>query len=144
VSGVPRRTVTDEELRDALQVAAGADPDPSAVPTAVRRTAAALVQRHPGKAVEIRIPPYAAVQGFTGVRHTRGTPPNVIETDPATWLALVGGRLSWAQALADGAVRASGTRADLSAVLPMTVDSGPAPGTAPGPDAGPTTGAPPR
>jgi len=116
---VARRTVTDAQLRAALLVAADTQPDPAAVPTAVRHTAAALAQRHPGKAVEIRIPPYAAVQGFTGVRHTRGTPPNVVETDPATWLALVSGRLTWSQALAAGAVRASGTRANLSAVLPL-------------------------
>jgi len=118
-SGVPRRTVTEQELRDALAVASTDEPDPALTPDAVRRTAATIAQRHPGKAVEIRIPPYIAVQAFTGVRHTRGTPPNVVETDPATWLALVSGRTSWAGALADGAVRASGTRADLSAVLPL-------------------------
>ena len=117
---MPRRTVTEQELRDALVVASANEPDPSLVPDAVRRTAATIAQRHPGKAVEIRVPPYIAVQAFTGVRHTRGTPPNVVETDPTTWLALVAGRTSWAQALADGAVRASGTRADLSAVLPLT------------------------
>lgn len=95
------------------------------IPTAVRVTAAAIAARHPGRAVEIRIPPYIAVQAFEGLRHTRGTPPNVVETDPATWLALVSGRLSWVRALADGAVHASGTRADLSAVLPLTPEPGP-------------------
>ena len=114
-----RRTVTDDELRHALAVAAVPDPDAAAVPSAVRATAMAIAQRHPGHTVEIRIPPYVAVQAFAGPRHTRGTPPNVVETDPSTWLALVSGRVAWDVAVAESAVRASGTRADLSAVLPL-------------------------
>jgi hypothetical protein len=69
--------------------------------------------------VEVRVPPYAAVQCVEGPRHTRGTPPNVIETDPRTWLELALGRTSWDAAVAAGRVRASGTRADLSAHLPV-------------------------
>ena len=65
------------------------------------------------------MPPYGAVQCLPGSTHRRGTPPNVVETDPATWLALVGGRLSWAEALADGRAAASGAHADLSSVLPL-------------------------
>jgi len=70
--------------------------------------------------VEIRVPPHGAVQAIAGgPRHTRGTPPNVVEMNAATWLALVTGTLSWADAAADGRISASGTRADLSELLPM-------------------------
>ena len=65
------------------------------------------------------MPPQGAVQAIEGPRHTRGTPPNVVEMDAATWLSLVTGELAWAQAVADGRVRASGSRADLSEVLPL-------------------------
>ena len=80
---------------------------------------AVLEQRAPGRSVEVRVPPYAAVQAVPGVRHTRGTPPAVVETDPETWVALATGRLSWADAEAAGAIAASGERADLSAYLPL-------------------------
>lgn len=75
--------------------------------------------RHPGRAVEVRVPPYGAVQCIKGVWHTRGTPPNVVETDAATWLALVVGALTWDDAVAGGSVHASGAAADLSGLLPM-------------------------
>jgi hypothetical protein len=80
---------------------------------------ALLAQRAPGRSVEVRVPPYAAVQCIEGVRHTRGTPPAVIETDPETWLALATGRLTWRDAVDGGRVRASGERTDLSAHLPL-------------------------
>jgi hypothetical protein len=80
---------------------------------------AALQERAPGRSVEVRVPPYAAVQVVEGVRHTRGTPPAVVETDVETWLALATGRLSWTAAEAAGSIRASGERADLSAYLPL-------------------------
>ena len=86
---------------------------------AVRWTTEELALRAPGRAVEVRVPPYAAVQCIEGPRHTRGTPTNVVETDAATWLALATGRLSWAQAVEAGTVRASGRRADLSDHLPL-------------------------
>lgn len=73
----------------------------------------------PGRSVEVRVPPYAAVQVVEGVRHTRGTPPAVIETDAATWVALATGQLGWADAVADGTVRASGERTDLAPYLPL-------------------------
>lgn len=117
-----RTVVTDDDVRRAVAVAAQHAPDAGAVAAAVRTTARAIAQRHPGKAVEIRIPPFVAVQAFGGLRHTRGTPPNVIETDPRTWLALVSGRRTWADAVADGSLTASGTRADLSTVLPLSVE----------------------
>src|SRR5690349_17477085 len=80
---------------------------------------AVLAERAPGSSVEVRVPPYAAVQVIPGVRHTRGTPPAVVETDPDTWIALATGRLTWAEAEAAGRVRASGERADLSAHLSL-------------------------
>ena len=73
----------------------------------------------PGNAVEVRVPPDGAVQAVAGPRHTRGTPPNVVETDPATWLSLVTGALQWEDARAAGRIRASGERADLGAWLPL-------------------------
>jgi len=78
-----------------------------------------LAERAEGNTVEVRVPPFGAVQAIEGPRHTRGTPPNVIETDAATWLALATGSLSWTAAVAAGAVQASGQRADLSAYLPL-------------------------
>lgn len=86
---------------------------------AVRWSLAELVALAPGRSVEVRVPPYAAVQCVAGPRHTRGTPPNTVETDPATWLVLATGQLTWAEALAAGRIRVSGERADLSAYLPL-------------------------
>jgi uncharacterized protein (TIGR03083 family) len=79
----------------------------------------ALADRHPGRAVELRVPPYAAVQLLEGGAHTRGTPPNVIETAAETFVDLAAGRLSFEAAISSGAVRASGIRADLTSVLPV-------------------------
>ena len=89
------------------------------VATAVRYTTEELAVRAPGRSVEVRVPPFAAVQCIEGPRHTRGTPTNVVETDPQTWLDLVTGRTAWGEAVERGAVRASGTRADLTAYLPL-------------------------
>jgi hypothetical protein len=80
---------------------------------------AVLAERAPGRSVEVRVPPYAAAQVVAGVRHTRGTPPAVVETDPATWVALATGATTWADAVAAGRVAASGERTDLSAYLPL-------------------------
>ena len=95
-------------------------PPRSVVGAAVKTTARWLAQQVPGRSVEVRIPPHVAVQCVAGPRHTRGTPPNVIETDAATWLRLVTGELTWAGAVAAGKVTASGNRADLSALLPLS------------------------
>lgn len=80
---------------------------------------ALLEQRAPGRSVEVRVPPYAAVQVIPGVRHTRGTPPAVVEMDAPTWIALATGDLAWHDAEAAGRVAASGERADLSPYLPL-------------------------
>ena len=86
---------------------------------AVRSSLRTLEQTAPGHAVEVRVPPFAAVQCIAGLRHTRGTPPNVVEMDPKTWLELATGRLLWTDAVTSGRVSASGTRADLSDHLPI-------------------------
>ncbi|WP_300681801.1 sterol carrier family protein [Nocardioides sp.] len=78
---------------------------------------AVLEAKAPGKSVEVRIPPFAAIQCIEGVRHTRGTPPAVIETDAATWIALATGELAWTDA--EARVRASGERTDLTPYLPL-------------------------
>lgn len=93
------------------------------VPGALRRVARLLAQmlaeRAPGRAVELRVPPVVAIQIVGGLTHTRGTPPNVVETDPLTWLRLASGRIAFDEAAADGTLRASGSRADLSTLLPL-------------------------
>jgi hypothetical protein len=98
----------------------GGTPDRLAVRAAVKASLAVLVETAPGHAVEVRVPPYAAVQAIEGTRHRRGTPPAVVECDARTWLSLAAGRLAWADAVADGRVRASGERSDLSAYLPLS------------------------
>ena len=92
---------------------------PAALGAAVRTLAEVLAAQAPGRTVEVRVPPYVAVQAIEGPRHTRGTPPNVVETDPVTWLRVAGGRQSFADAVATGAIDASGLRADLTPYLPL-------------------------
>jgi hypothetical protein len=86
----------------------------------VKHYLAVLEERAPGRSVEVRVPPFAAVQAIPGVRHTRGTPPAVVETDAETWLAVATGRTTWAEALDSGRVAASGERTDLTPYLPLT------------------------
>jgi len=86
----------------------------------VKHFLALLQDRAPGRSVEVRVPPYAAVQCIEGVRHTRGTPPAVVELDAETWLALALGETGWAAALGSGRVHASGERADLAPHLPLS------------------------
>lgn len=100
-------------------ITAGAVPDVGQVRDLVRALLARLRERAPGRSVEVRVPPFAAVQCVAGPRHTRGTPPNVVETDPQTFLRLAVGVESFATAVAEGRVRASGVRADLSPYLPL-------------------------
>ena len=109
-------------LLERLDAAArtGADADADDVRAAVKHYLAVLGQRFPGKSVEVRVPPYAAVQCVEGARHTRGTPPAVVETDAATWLAMARGQRSFGDAVAGGTVRASGERSDLTDLLPLT------------------------
>lgn len=106
-----------------LAAATGTPPaaEPTAMSAAVRLLAGSLVRRAPGRSVELRIAGAGgvAVQCVEGPRHTRGTPPNVVESDPAGWLELATGRLAWADAVREGRVRSSGARADLSPYLPL-------------------------
>jgi hypothetical protein len=88
----------------------------------VKHLLAVLVQRAPGGAVEVRVPPYAAAQAVGGTTHKRGTPPAVVEVDPATWVALAIGDLEWVEAERTGRVTASGERSDLSSLLPLLAD----------------------
>ena len=96
-----------------------ADRDRETTATAVRWLLQVLAESAEGNTVEVRVPPFGAVQAIEGPRHTRGTPPNVIETDAATWLALATGEMLWAEAVGSGRVAASGQRADLTAHLPL-------------------------
>ena len=99
--------------------AAGTPPSRALIATAVRYSLEEVTARAPGNSVEVRVPPFGVTQCVEGPRHTRGTPPNVIETDAATWLSLVTGTLSWADAVSTHRVMASGLRADLSELLPL-------------------------
>jgi hypothetical protein len=116
----PRRRTDPDQGRAAL--ARALDDDPPArddLRDATRYLLEELAARAPGRTVEVRVPPFGAVQCVAGPRHTRGTPPNVIETNPATWLRLGTGALAWDEAVASGAVLASGERADLRGLLPL-------------------------
>lgn len=97
----------------------GIQPDRGALRAVVKLFTGMIAAAAPGKSVELRIPPFAAVQIVAGLRHTRGTPPNVVEVDPVAFVELAAGRLAWADAAADGRLRASGSRADLTAYLPL-------------------------
>ena len=119
-----RKPVDARLLRDTLAeiapwLAGGAQPSRAILAEAVRLSLRFLAELAPGNSVEVRVPPFAAVQCIAGPRHTRGTPANVVETNPRTWLELAVGALQWTDAVADGRVIASGTRADLTALLPI-------------------------
>ena len=117
--------ISAEELRAALEpvrpwLAGEAEQPPRVVVGAAVKTAARWLAQHvPGRSVELRVPPHVAVQCIEGPRHTRGTPPNVVETDAATWLRLATGQVTWDEAVAGGKLTASGNRADLSPHLPL-------------------------
>jgi Bacterial SCP ortholog len=109
-----------QALADALSAIDNDEkPDRTILQDAVRLVLAELAARYPGRSVEVRVPPFGAVQCVPGPRHTRGTPPNVIETDGVTLLKVATGRLAWGEAVGDGRIAASGTRADLRQYLPI-------------------------
>jgi hypothetical protein len=123
---VARRRIDPQEGAAAVEAWRKAAGPPSSAPvprtilaTAVRYSLEEVTARAPGNSVEVRVPPFGVTQCVAGPRHTRGTPPNVIECDAAIWLAMVTGQLSWADAVAAHRVAASGLRADLSALLPL-------------------------
>jgi hypothetical protein len=117
VSGEPRKSPAISAV--IADLTDGRSPDATMLGKAVRELLRALSVTAPGRSVEVRVPPYGAVQCVAGPRHTRGTPANVVETDPVTWVELASGRLAWADALAQGRVHASGSRTDLSPYLPL-------------------------
>jgi uncharacterized protein (TIGR03083 family) len=126
---VIRQLTGDHTLRDATVfrlieavvhgLDVGIQPEPRALKLVVKELTAVLAQRHPGKSVEVRVPPYTAVQCVEGPRHTRGTPPNVVEADPVAWVLVCSGRAAWPELVRTGQIRASGERSDLSALLPV-------------------------
>jgi hypothetical protein len=118
VSPAHNKSESVKEALDALD--RGVEPDRPVLRDAVRALLAELSRRAPGRSVEVRIPPFGAIQCVEGPRHTRGTPPNVVETDPITWLKIATERVTWADAVRDGRVRASGIRTDLSEYFPLT------------------------
>lgn len=122
-----RRRIPVGEGRSALHAWAASEDrsavDRKTVATAVRHTVEELGERAPGRSVEVRVPPFAAVQCVEGPVHTRGTPPAVVETDPQTWLALAVGDLTWSDGVDEGRVRVSGQRTDLSAHFPLSEGS---------------------
>ncbi|MFJ6379807.1 sterol carrier family protein [Kitasatospora sp. NPDC092039] len=118
VSRLVETVVHADDLADALGLDAFPH-DREAVAAVTRMLADALAGQVPGGAVELRIPPYAVVQAVPGPKHTRGTPPNVVETDPLTWIRLATGRADWAAAVEAGEVSASGERSDLREYLPV-------------------------
>lgn len=114
-----RRRIDIAEGSAALAAWRGGDAPRAVTAMAVRYTLEELAARAPGNSVEVRVPPFGVTQCIAGPRHTRGTPPNVVECDAATWLALATGTLAWADAVQRGLVAASGLRADLSGQLPL-------------------------
>jgi uncharacterized protein (TIGR03083 family) len=119
VTRVNELVVHSIDLSASLPDLAPIEMDHGALGISCRMLTGILAERVPGHSVELRIPPYSAVQCVGGPRHSRGTPPNVVEVDPMAWVELATGRLSWVDAVGDGRVRASGDRADLSSYLPV-------------------------
>lgn len=114
-----KRRVPETDGLNAVRAVLEGDTTRPVLATAVRFLLEELAELAPGNTVEVRVPPFGAAQCVQGPRHTRGTPPNVIEADPQTWVQLATGRLDWSEALAASRVAASGTRANLDGLLPV-------------------------
>ena len=110
---------TDAELVVQAAMAYGDEREPADTRAAVRAALRLLIAVAPGRSVEVRIPPFAAAQAIAGTTHRRGTPSAVVEMDARTWILLASGDLDWVAAVAQGRVRASGERSDLSTWLPL-------------------------
>ena len=117
-SAAPAESVTTEPISAEVAQAFAALPR-SVRATFVRFTLEELATLAPGNSVEVRVPPLGVTQCVAGPRHTRGTPPSVVETSPEVWAALVLGECSWEQAVAAGVLDASGERSNLSTLLPL-------------------------
>lgn len=116
---MPKPRIADDVGRESVLRALANQEDREIVAIAVRYLLQVLSEGAPGNSVEVRVPPFGAVQCIEGPGHTRGTPPNVVETDALTWIEIATGGLEWATALAEGRIAASGSRADLGAHLPL-------------------------
>jgi hypothetical protein len=118
---VPRKLAPADaaDVDSALRAHRDGEADRAQVRLLVKHFMALLQERAPGRSVEVRVPPHAAVQVIPGVRHTRGTPPAVVELDADTWLRLATGASAWADEVGAGRVHASGERADLAPYLPL-------------------------
>lgn len=114
-----RRRISATDGLSALAAVEAGSTQRTDTATAVRFLLEELAELAPGKSVEVRVPPFGAVQCVGGLTHTRGTPPNVIETDAETWIGIATGRLSWEEAKAGAKVFASGSRANLDGLLPV-------------------------
>lgn len=114
-----KRRIGEADGMRAVRAVLAGDDSRAQTATAVRFLLEELAERAPGNAVEVRVPPYGATQCIQGPRHTRGTPPNVVEMQPPTWIALATGGADWQAALADARVIASGSRADIAGLLPL-------------------------
>lgn len=114
-----KRRITQGDGMAALQSVLAGSTERQQIATAVRFLLEELAERAPGNSLEVRVPPFGATQCVAGPRHTRGTPPNVVECDPATWIELATGSLSWEEALASARISASGTRANLEGLVPL-------------------------
>ncbi|NMX12362.1 hypothetical protein HHJ79_10210 [Mobiluncus mulieris] len=125
ISAIAAGTLAGNSPHDANEPGTSGAVPRNTVAMAVRWTLQMLAERAPGHAVEVRVPPFGAVQVMAGTAHRRGTPPAVVEMSPSTWLALAVGRLCWADALGANQISASGERADLSELLPLNQDYGP-------------------
>lgn len=116
---MPLRRIEIAEGRAALAAVAAGDAARPQTAIAVRYLLQLLVEKAPGASVEVRVPPFGAVQVIEGPRHTRGTPPNVVEMDARTWIAVATGAEAWPDAMDAGRIHASGVRTDLAALLPL-------------------------
>ncbi|KQO61473.1 sterol carrier family protein [Curtobacterium sp. Leaf261] len=116
---MPARIIDPAEGRAALAAVRDGATDRATTATTVRFLLQSLAAAVPGNSVEVRVPPFGAVQAVPGPRHTRGTPPNVVEMDARTWIALATATLTWPEAVAAARVIASGSRADLTDHLPV-------------------------
>jgi Bacterial SCP ortholog len=119
-----RRRIAPAEGQAALRAWRQGSAERKTTAAAVRFSLEELAERAPGNSVEVRVPPFGVAQCIEGPRHTRGTPPNVIECDAPTWLALATGELAWSAAVGSGKVSASGLRAELTGLLPLFPDGG--------------------
>ncbi len=119
LDGMARARIDDSLGGDAVAAVLAGSADRPALATAVRFLLQVLADTSPGHSVEVRVPPFGAVQAVEGPRHTRGTPPNVVELDAETFVAIATGSLAWDDAASAGRVQASGARSDLSALFPL-------------------------